>query len=66
MAKGVTKERAVRKICTQNNISMVNIMVLADDWNYLELFYTCGFPIAIGNAIPKLKDAAYFITDIND
>lgn len=66
MAKGVSKERAVREICAQNNISMGNIMVFGDDWNDLELFYTCGFPIAMGNAIPELKNTAYFITDTND
>ncbi|WP_175365390.1 HAD family hydrolase, partial [Bacillus wiedmannii] len=29
-------------------------------------FYACGFPIAMGNAIPELKDIAYFITNTND
>ncbi|MGE7872415.1 HAD family hydrolase [Bacillus paramycoides] len=40
-AKGVSKERAVREICTQNNISMGNIMVFGDDWNDFSCCGTC-------------------------
>lgn len=66
MAKGVSKEQAIKEICIQNNIPISDVMVFGDDWNDLELFYACGFPIAMGNAIPELKDIAYFITDTND
>lgn len=66
MAKGVSKDRAITDLCMQKNIPMSSVMAFGDDWNDLELFQACGFPIAMGNAIPKLKDVAYFITDTND
>lgn len=66
MAKGISKERSVLKLCIQRNIPMSNVMAFGDDWNDLGLFYTCGFPIAMGNAIPELKDAAYFVTKTNN
>lgn len=66
MAKGVSKDRAITDLCMQKNIPMSSVMAFGDDWNDLELFQACGFPIAMGNAIPKLKDVAYFITDTNN
>lgn len=66
MAKGVSKERAIRELCMQKNIPMSSVMAFGDDWNDSELFQACGFPIAMGNAIPELKDVAYFVTGTND
>lgn len=66
MAKGVSKERAITDLCMRKNIPMSSVMAFGDDWNDLELFQACGFPIAMGNAIPELKDVAYFVTDTND
>lgn len=66
MAKGVSKGRAIRDLCMQKNIPMSSVMAFGDDWNDLELFQACGFPIAMGNAIPELKDIAYFVTGTND
>lgn len=66
MAKGISKERAITDLCIQKDILMSSVMAFGDDWNDFELFRACGFPIAMGNAIPELKDVAYFITDTND
>ncbi|MGG0188329.1 HAD family hydrolase [Bacillus rhizoplanae] len=66
MAKGVSKKQAIMDLCVQNHIPMNNIMAFGDDWNDLELFHACGFPIAMENAIPELKEIAYFITKSND
>ncbi|WP_313886462.1 HAD hydrolase family protein [Bacillus sp. SD088] len=66
MAKGVPKEYAVRKLCLHRNISMSEVMAFGDDWNDIELFRACRFPIAMENAIPELKSAACSITKAND
>lgn len=66
MAKDVSKERAVLNLCVRLNISLSNVMVFGDDWNDLGLFNSCGFPIAMENAIPELKERAYFVTRSNN
>lgn len=66
MAKDVSKERAVLNLCVRLNISLSNVMVFGDDWNDLGLFNACGFPIAMENAIPELKEIAYFVTRSNN
>ncbi|MFD3449719.1 HAD family hydrolase [Microbacteriaceae bacterium 4G12] len=66
MAKGVSKKQAVMDLCVQNHISMSSIMAFGDDWNDLELFHACGYPIAMENAVHELKELAYFVTKSND
>lgn len=66
MAKDVSKENAVSDLCVRLNISLSNVMVFGDDWNDLGLFNACGFPIAMENAIPELKEVAYFVTKTNN
>ncbi|MGG2065540.1 HAD family hydrolase [Bacillus sp. S14(2024)] len=66
MAKDVSKKQAIMDICVQNHIPMNNIMAFGDDWNDLDLFHACGFPIAMENAIHELKEMAYFVTNSND
>lgn len=66
MAKDVSKERAVLNLCVRLNISLSNVMAFGDDWNDLGLFNACGFPIAMENAIPELKEVAFFVTKSNN
>lgn len=66
MAKSVSKEYAVRKLCLHRNILMSDVMAFGDDWNDIELFHACGFPIAMENALTELKLAACSITKTND
>ncbi|MEI5906883.1 Cof-type HAD-IIB family hydrolase [Bacillus spongiae] len=66
MRKNVSKEAAVTQLCHQRGISMKNVMAFGDDWNDFGLLTSCGFPVAMGNGIPELKDLAYIIADTND
>lgn len=66
MNKGVSKKQAIMDLCDQIQLNMNNIMAFGDDWNDLDLFHACGFPIAMENAIPELKEIAYFVTKSND
>lgn len=66
MAKDVSKKQAVANLCREHHISMDEVMAFGDDWNDIELFSACGFPIAMGNAIQELKEMAYYTTKSND
>lgn len=66
MAKGVSKKQAIMDLCIQSQLPMSGIMAFGDDWNDLELFHACGFPIAMENAIYELKEVAHIVTKSND
>lgn len=66
MAKNVSKSRAVSALCRRMNISMDNVMSFGDDWNDLDLFQSCGYSVAMGNAEPALKKFATMTTASND
>lgn len=60
------KEDAVQLVLNDIGINSENVMVFGDDFNDLELFHICGFPIAMGNGITELKNCAKYITESND
>ncbi|OEH94183.1 Cof-type HAD-IIB family hydrolase [Bacillus solimangrovi] len=66
MRRDVSKETAISLLSRLLDISLERIAVFGDDYNDIGLFKACGYPIAMGNAIPQLKDIAYHITDTND
>lgn len=61
-----SKEYAVSLIAKKLGIKLKQVMVFGDDFNDLELFKLCGYPIAMGNAIEELKVMAKEITESND
>jgi len=61
-----TKEAAVEQVLKALNIRAEDTMVFGDDYNDLGLFKYCGYPVAMGNAIPELKGLATMITLSND
>ncbi len=66
MHASVSKESAVTRVLDEMEISPAEVMVFGDDVNDLGLFHLCGFPVAMGNAIPELREAAAYITASND
>ncbi|MBH5316209.1 Cof-type HAD-IIB family hydrolase [Paenibacillus sp. GSMTC-2017] len=66
MDKSASKEDAVQYVLSDIGVNLENVMVFGDDFNDLGLFYKCGFPIAMGNAIIELKNCAKHITESND
>jgi len=66
MHVSVSKESAVAWVLNDMGITPVEAMVFGDDVNDVGLFRLCGFPVAMGNAIPELREAAAFITESND
>lgn len=66
MKKGVSKASGVGRICRLKKISMSEVMAFGDDANDLELFHTCSVPVAMANAIERVKQSASLITRSND
>ncbi|GKU79013.1 Cof-type HAD-IIB family hydrolase [Paenibacillus sp. L3-i20] len=66
MHKSASKEDAVQYVLSDIGVSPENVMVFGDDFNDLGLFQTCGYPIAMENAIIELKNCAKHITESND
>lgn len=65
-AIGATKEDAAARILRHLHIDPAQAMVFGDDYNDLGLFRLCGFPVAMGNAVPELKAIARRVTVDND
>lgn len=65
-AHDATKEIAVANVLSIMGIEPVNVMVFGDDYNDLGLFKLCGFPVAMGNAVPELKQLSCVVTASND
>lgn len=66
MSKRASKENAVHYLANTYGITMEDVMCFGDDFNDLGLFQSCGYSVAMGNAVNDLKDLASEITDTND
>lgn len=64
--KGVTKEKAIMKICSACDITPKNIMAFGDDLADIGMLQLCGMGIAMGNAIQDVKNIADTIIGTND
>lgn len=60
-----TKRNALEHICGKLSTEPKEILAFGDDYNDLEMLELCT-GVAMGNAIPEVKSAAKFVTDIND
>jgi len=61
-----SKENAVKYLIESQGYKMGDVMCFGDDFNDLGLFQSCGYSIAMGNAIRELKEIATEITETND
>jgi len=66
MSKKASKEFGVSKLLEGFGIPNEEVIVFGDDHNDIGLFKTCGWSVAMGNAIKELKDIASNITESND
>lgn len=65
-AKGVSKWRGIQWVADQHGITPDQIAVIGDQINDVPMFKKAGCAVAMGNAIPAIKDAAHFHTLCND
>lgn len=64
--KGVTKGTALMTICSKMNISREETVAFGDHELDIPMIEAAGVGIAMGNAIPKLKEKADFVTKTNN
>jgi len=57
------KAVVLRDICARRNIKMLDVLHVADDVNDLTILAEVGFPVAVADAVPQVKAAAFHITE---
>lgn len=65
MPKGSSKGRAVDELCRFYGISPRQVMAFGDYDNDLDMIQKSGYGVAMGNALPRVKEAAWYVTDSN-
>jgi len=63
---GVTKWRGIEVIAQQHGIQPSEVAVLGDQINDVPMFQRAGCAVAMGNAIPVIKESAHYHTLTND
>ncbi len=66
MQKGISKAEAVSHLAASLGISMSQVMAFGDYDNDLPLLSQCGYSVAMGNALPEVKDTCRFLTKTNE
>lgn len=57
------KLEAIQEFASQEGISLENIAFIGDEINDVKLLASCGFGIAVGDAVQRAKDAASLVCD---
>lgn len=65
-AGGASKQTALAHFLSFLDFSPSQVMAFGDGENDLEMITFAGTGIAMGNAVPQLKEAADYVTDTND
>ncbi|WP_297637557.1 Cof-type HAD-IIB family hydrolase [uncultured Clostridium sp.] len=63
--KDVSKGNAVKKLAEYYGVKREEIICIGDNENDVSMIKYAGLGIAMGNAIPKIKEVADYITDTN-
>ena len=66
MQEGISKGEALDFVSRYSGIPLERIMAIGDNLNDLEMILRAGFGVAMGNAIPELKEKASWVTAVND
>lgn len=63
--QGVNKGRTLALLSMMYGVSLENCAAVGDSENDLAMLQAVGFPVAMGNAAPAVKEAAAFVTGTN-
>lgn len=66
MMAGITKGQALSFVANHSGIPMERTMAIGDNFNDMEMVTQAGFGVAMGNAVPQLKEKADWVTLTND
>ncbi|MDS0526861.1 Cof-type HAD-IIB family hydrolase [Clostridium sp. SHJSY1] len=64
-SNGISKGKAVEILASDLKISREEILCIGDNENDISMIEYAGIGVAMGNAVPKLKEIANYITDTN-
>ncbi|MEC7641146.1 MAG: HAD hydrolase family protein, partial [Nitrospinota bacterium] len=64
--RNADKGRMVEKLAAHLKIPLAETVVFGDYLNDLEMFKVAGKALAVGNALPEIKQAAHQVIDSND
>ncbi len=64
--KGVDKGKALTIVCNHLGIDLQNVMAFGDQELDIPMIEAAGTGVAMGNAIPALKEKADFVTGTNN
>lgn len=56
---------ALEEIAKQLGIDMQDVMAIGDNMNDVSMLERVGYPVAMENALPKVKEYAKYVTDTN-
>ncbi|MFC1947548.1 HAD hydrolase family protein [Chloroflexota bacterium] len=63
---GVNKASAIHKLISPAGKSLKNVVAFGDDLPDMDMLVECGIPVAMGNALPELKEACNYCTASNE
>lgn len=63
---GNSKGNGLKKLLAYMNIPFENVLAIGDGENDIEMIQMAGIGVAMGNAIPKLKEVANYVAASND
>jgi 5-amino-6-(5-phospho-D-ribitylamino)uracil phosphatase len=63
---GISKAKALEKVCSRIGITMENVMAMGDSLNDIAMIKSAGIGVAMGNAQETVKEAADWVTSTNE
>jgi Cof subfamily protein (haloacid dehalogenase superfamily) len=63
---GVNKASAIHKLISPAGRLLENVVAFGDDLPDMDMLVECGIPVAMGNALPELKEACKYCTASNE
>lgn len=66
MPKGIDKGNALESLCKSIGIPISRTIAFGDGYNDLGMIKAAGLGVAMENAVPRIKEAAGYITSSND
>lgn len=64
--RGITKEKAMGEVCKYLTLGYEDIMSFGDDYADIGMIVSSGYGIAMGNAVPEVKEVADLVIGSND
>jgi Cof subfamily protein (haloacid dehalogenase superfamily) len=60
------KINTLRRLLASRNLSLANTLAIGDDLPDYDMLAACGFPVAMGNAVPEIKTLCRYRTAANN